>query len=91
MQIDIVTVFPEMIAAALDHSIIKRATERGLIRIQVVNLRDYTEDRHHKTDDMPYGGGGGMVMQVAPIARAIVDLSEKKRRETARVSPRSLL
>ena len=74
MQIDIVTVFPEMIAAALDHSIVKRAMERGLVSIRVVNLRDYTEDKHRKTDDMPYGGGGGMVMQIGPIARAVFDL-----------------
>ena len=75
MRIDIVTVFPEMVTAALDHSIVKRAMERGLMTINVVNLRDYTVDRHRTTDDMPYGGGGGMVMKIEPIARALADLS----------------
>lgn len=71
MRIDIITVFPEMIEAALDHSIIKRARERGLVQINVVNLRDYTTDRHKTTDDVPYGGGGGMVMKIEPIAAAL--------------------
>ena len=71
MRIDILTVFPEMISAALDHSITKRAVERGLIDIRVVNLRDFTSDRHHTTDDVPYGGGGGMVMKIEPIALAL--------------------
>lgn len=76
MRIDIVTVLPEMVAAALDHSIVKRARERGLVTIQVVNLRDYTFDRHKTTDDLPYGGGGGMVMKIEPIARALEDLTK---------------
>ena len=71
MRIDILTVLPEMIANALEHSIVKRAIERGLVTINVVNLRDYTTDKHRTTDDMPYGGGGGMVMTVGPIARAL--------------------
>ena len=75
MRVDIVTVFPEMIAAALDHSIVKRAIERDLMTINVVNLRDYTTDRHRSTDDMPYGGGGGMVMKIEPIARALLKLT----------------
>ncbi len=75
MRIDIVTVFPEMIEAALDHSIVKRARERELITVRVVNLRDYTFDRHKTTDDVPYGGGGGMVMKIEPIALALEDLT----------------
>lgn len=71
MRIDILTVFPDMVAAALDHSIVRRARERGLMTIHVVNLRDYAFDRHKTTDDIPYGGGGGMVMKIEPIARAL--------------------
>ena len=75
MRIDIVTVFPEMIEAALDHSLVKRARERDLVAIRVVNLRDYTYDRHKTTDDVPYGGGGGMIMKIEPIATALEDLT----------------
>lgn len=75
LHIDILTVFPEMIEAALDHSIVKRARERGLVRINVVNLRDFTADRHKTTDDVPYGGGGGMVMKIEPIERALEALT----------------
>lgn len=71
MRIDIVTVFPEMVEASLDHSIVKRARERGLMTIRVINLRDFTTDRHKTTDDLPYGGGGGMVMKIEPIAAAL--------------------
>lgn len=75
MRIDIITLFPEMIANALAHSIIKRAQERGIISINVINLRDFTHDRHRTTDDIPYGGGGGMIMKVEPIARALASLT----------------
>ncbi len=75
MRIDIVTVFPDMVRDALGHSIVKRATESGLVDIQVVNLRDFANDRHKTTDDLPYGGGGGMVMKIEPIARALAHLT----------------
>lgn len=71
MRIDVVTVFPQMIAEAVGHSIVKRAQDAGLVTINVVNLRDYATDRHHTTDDTPCGGGGGMIMKVEPIARAL--------------------
>ena len=70
MRIDIVTIFPEAFAA-LDVSIIGRARERGLIEIQVRDLRDYTTDRHRQVDDVPYGGGPGMVMKPEPFYAAI--------------------
>jgi tRNA (guanine37-N1)-methyltransferase len=75
MRIDIITVFPEMVTAVLEHSIVGRALEKGLVDIRVVNLRDYTLDRHRTTDDTPYGGGGGMIMKIDPIARALEALT----------------
>lgn len=69
-QIDVITIFPEMLAPYLDASIIGKARERGLVSVNVHNLRDHTEDKHRTTDDTPYGGGPGMVMKVEPIARA---------------------
>ena len=71
IRIDVVTILPEMVAGALDHSIIKRAQEAGLAEIRVVNLRGYAADRHHTTDDTPCGGGGGMIMKIEPIAAAL--------------------
>jgi tRNA (guanine37-N1)-methyltransferase len=75
MRIDIVTVFPDMVRDALAHSIVKRAMDAGVVTIQVVNLRDFATDRHKTTDDVPYGGGGGMVMKIEPIARALAHLT----------------
>ena len=67
MHFHILTLFPEMITQALNTSIIGRAVQRGCISIDAVNIRDYTADRHNKTDDYPYGGGAGMVMQAQPV------------------------
>ena len=67
MHFQILTLFPEMITQALNTSIIGRAVQRGCISIDAVNIRDYTADRHNKTDDYPYGGGAGMVMQAQPV------------------------
>ena len=70
MRIDIVTIFPEAFAA-IDVSVIGRARKRGLLEIQVRDLRDYTTDRHRQVDDVPYGGGPGMVMKPEPFYAAI--------------------
>ncbi len=67
MKFTILTLFPEMVMTGLNESIIGRAKEKGIIDIEAVNIRDYTEDRHKKVDDYPYGGGAGMVMQAQPI------------------------
>jgi len=74
MRFDILTIFPEMFASPFEHSILKRAREAGLIDVQLVNIRDFAEDKHHVTDDYPYGGGNGMVMKPEPIAKALRDV-----------------
>ena len=71
MRIDVITIFPPMLAGAFEHSIIKRARERDIVDIQLHDLRDYTEDRHRTVDDYPYGGGAGMVMKPEPWFRAV--------------------
>jgi len=71
LQFDIVTIFPRMIEAALTEGIVARALQRGLLRVKVRDLRDFTDDRHRTVDDVPYGGGPGMVMKPEPIFRAV--------------------
>lgn len=71
MRISILTIFPEMVRAPLEESILKRAREKGLLQIDVVNIRDFATDRHQSTDDYPYGGGPGMVMKPDPIYAAL--------------------
>lgn len=71
MRFDILTLFPEMFDGPLNHSILKRAREQGLISVTAHNIRDYATDKHRMTDDTPYGGGGGMVMKPEPIFEAV--------------------
>lgn len=71
MQFEVFTLLPEVFPSYLETSILKRAQERGLIHVDVHNIRDYTHDKHHMTDDTPYGGGGGMVMKPEPIFEAV--------------------
>jgi tRNA (guanine37-N1)-methyltransferase len=71
VDIHIVTIFPDMVRAVLDTSIPGRAAGAGLVRYDVVDLRDHTDDRHRTVDDYPYGGGGGMVMKPEPFFRAV--------------------
>lgn len=80
MFFDILTLFPEMFTGPFDESIIKRAREKGIIEINLINIRDYTTDKHNTADDTPYGGGAGMVMKVEPIYRAWQDLHKKEER-----------
>lgn len=71
IRLDILTLFPEMFESPLRSSIVKKAIDRGVVEVHLHNIRDYAEDRHRMTDDAPYGGGGGMVMKVEPIDRAL--------------------
>jgi len=71
MQFEVFTLLPEVFPPYLESSILQRARQRGLIDGRVHNIRDYTHDRHHTTDDTPYGGGGGMVMKPEPVFEAL--------------------
>jgi tRNA (guanine37-N1)-methyltransferase len=71
MRFDVFTLFPEVFEPYLQTSILQRALQRGLVEVKVHNIRDATTDRHHITDDEPYGGGGGMVMKPEPIFAAV--------------------
>ena len=71
MRFDIFSLLPEVFAPYLQASILEKAASRGLIEVLVHNIRDYTHDKHHITDDTPYGGGGGMVMKAEPMFEAV--------------------
>jgi tRNA (guanine37-N1)-methyltransferase len=71
VKIDIVTIFPKMVQAPLAEGIVGRAVERGLIDVRIHDLRDHTTDRHRVVDDVPFGGGPGMVLKPEPLFRAV--------------------
>lgn len=78
MRIDILTVHPELLISPFQHSILKRAIDKGIVEVNLINLRDYAFSKHRNTDDYAYGGGAGMVMMIEPIAACIEDLSSKR-------------
>jgi tRNA (guanine37-N1)-methyltransferase len=75
MQFDVFTLIPEIFPSYLESSILQRARQRGLIDVRVHNIRDHTHDKHHTTDDVPYGGGGGMVLKPEPVFEAVESIS----------------
>ncbi len=77
MRIDIITVLPELIESPFNHSILKRAKEKGLVEIEIHNLRDFSTDKHKRVDDYAFSGGAGMVIQIEPVERAIDYLKSK--------------
>jgi tRNA (guanine37-N1)-methyltransferase len=88
MKFDIITIFPEIFQAYFSAGILKKAVQRELIRINVYNLRDYTEDKHRTVDDYPYGGGVGMVMKPEPFFSAVDAVCpEKAERRVIMLSP----
>ncbi|HJD52328.1 MAG TPA: tRNA (guanosine(37)-N1)-methyltransferase TrmD [Candidatus Avibacteroides avistercoris] len=78
MRIDIITIFPEMIEGFFNHSILKRAQNKGLAEIHLHNLRDWTTDKHRRVDDYPFGGSAGMVMKIEPVDRCITSLKAER-------------
>lgn len=92
MRIDILSVVPELLHSVLNHSILKRAQDKGIAQIHVHNLRDYTYDKYRQVDDYPYGGGAGMVMLIEPIHKCIEHLkSERDYSEIIYMSPDGIL
>lgn len=87
MRIDILTLFPQMVDGALDESIIGRARRAGLIDIRCHHIRDYSPDKRRRTDDYPYGGGQGMIMQCEPLARCLEDVTQGEAVHTILLSP----
>ncbi len=80
MQIDIITIFPDMFREVFNFGIVRRARERTLVDVRVHDLRDWTTDKHRTTDDSPYGGGPGMVMKVEPLVSAVEAIADERTR-----------
>jgi tRNA (guanine37-N1)-methyltransferase len=78
MHIDIITVLPDLLEGPFSHSILKRAKDKGLVKVNIINLRDYATDKHKRLDDYAFGGGAGMVMLIEPIARCIEHLKSQR-------------
>lgn len=87
MRIDILTLFPQMVDSALRESIIGRGREAGLIDVRCHHIRDYSTDKRRRTDDYPYGGGQGMILQCEPLARCLEDVKAGERVHTVLLSP----
>jgi tRNA (guanine37-N1)-methyltransferase len=82
MKFHLITIFPEIFDSYLGESLMKRAMEKGMLSAKVVNLRDFSRDRHHKVDDRPFGGGPGMVLQIEPVYRAVKSIKAKIKKKT---------
>jgi tRNA (guanine37-N1)-methyltransferase len=84
MEFDIITAFPGMFEGPLSHSIVKRARDRGLVEVRVHDLRAYATGRHRKIDDVPFGGGGGMVLMPGPLFAAVEAIQERHPSQASR-------
>ncbi len=79
MRIDIITVLPGLLRSPFDESIIRRARQKGIAEINIIDLREYSTDRHRSVDDYPFGGGAGMVMMIEPVYNCISSLTSKRK------------
>ena len=78
MKIDYLTLFPEMFEGVLNHSILKRALDKGIINVNTINFRDYSINKHNQVDDYPFGGGQGMVLKPEPVFNAMEDINHNE-------------
>lgn len=88
MKINILTLFPEMFAPVTEQSLLGKAVEKGILEFNIVNIRDYSQDKHNKADDYPFGGGVGMVMLADPIFRAMDSMKISENSKMLYMSPR---
>src|SRR6266850_5349462 len=88
MRFDLITIFPEFFAGPLDHGILRRARETGLVEVNAQDLRAFTRDRHRTVDDRPFGGGEGMVLKPEPLFESVesLNLASRDERATAKQS-----
>jgi tRNA (guanine37-N1)-methyltransferase len=91
MEIEVLTLFPRMVAAPLDESILGKAREKGLLRVRVQDIRVHAEGKHRVTDDVPYGGGAGMVMKPEPLVAAIEAARARAAEAAQGARPRTVL
>ncbi|WP_423410011.1 tRNA (guanosine(37)-N1)-methyltransferase TrmD [Heyndrickxia sp. MSNUG] len=85
MHIDVLSIFPEMFEGVFGHSILKKAAEKEAVQYNVVNFRDFADNKHQTVDDYPYGGGAGMVLKPQPIFDAVADLKKRAKSSAPRV------
>lgn len=88
MIFDIITIFPEILDSYYKESILGRAQKNKLIKINYINLRDFTNDKHRSVDDAPYGGGAGMILKVEPILKAIKSIKKSKKSKIILLDPK---
>ncbi len=88
MRFDLITIFPEFFAGPIDHGILRRARETGLVEVNVQDLRVFTKDRHRTVDDRPYGGGEGMVLKAEPLFEAVESLLGRSTGDAKKQTPR---
>lgn len=79
MRVDIISAVPDLLYSPLQHSILKRAQEKGLLEVHIHNLRDYATNKHKQIDDTVYGGGAGMVLMIEPIDNCISTLTQQRK------------
>ena len=87
MRFDLITIFPEFFTGPLDHGIVRRAREAGLVQIHIQDLREFTKDKHRTIDDRPFGGGEGMLLKPEPLFEAVEFLLERSMGDAAQQTP----
>ena len=87
MQIDVITLFPDFFESPLTCSLLGKAISKGIAKVNLINPRDFTTDKHHQVDDVPYGGGAGMVLKLEPIFAAFESLPDLQPREVILLTP----